>query len=76
MAKKKVSTGGIKNKVEQLIDSLLDDALEGSVDIERLMSLQAIAKTAIDYLKINDKDTEGTLIQELFQEGENEKEGF
>lgn len=74
MAKKKqVSSGSIKQKVEKVIDNLLDDALTGSVDLERLMAMQAIAKTAIDYLKITDKETEGVLLQDLMEESYEEE---
>ena len=66
---KKIEAKGIKEKLEKLISSLLDDALADEITLESLATKTAIAKTAIDYLKISKKEEdEGTWFKEEFKD--------
>ena len=66
--------GDIKEKLEKLISSLLDDALTEEITLDSLATKTAIAKTAIEYLKISKdkKEDEGSWFMEEFQDDKTE----
>lgn len=57
--KKKQKNLSIKEKLNELINSMLDEALAENVDLEKLVVKQNVAKTAIDYLSKVKVDLEG-----------------
>jgi hypothetical protein len=69
MTKKKID---LEKKVEQILDKLLDDAINKDLKFEEASIMKEIIKSSIDFIKIRKEEKEGEFFK-LFDGGMNEQ---